>query len=112
MSVTPAILTPTTQLTGSAAAIYTNSTRAPVMIKRAVFTNVDTGSQTVTVYRVPSGGSAVAANIVIDAFPLSTLQAYVAPELSNMVLAVGDAIFAKASAVNSINATMSGFTTG
>lgn len=110
MTVSAAVLTPSTQLTASAAAIYTSQTRGTAMIKRAVFTNTDTVSQTITVYRVASGGSAGATNIVIDAYSLTAGQAYVAPELSNMVLAGGDAIYAKASAGAVVNVTMSGYT--
>ena len=110
MTVSATVLTPSTQLTASAAAIYTSQTRGTAVIKRAVFTNTDVVAQTITVYRVPNGGSATTANIVIDAYSLTAGQAYVASELSSMVLAGGDAIYAKASAGAVVNVTMSGFT--
>lgn len=110
MAINPAILTPSQQLGTAAAGIYTCPVATRAIIKRAVFTNVSTGAANLTVYRVASGGSAGATNEVIAAMSLSAGQAYTAPELANMVLTPGDAIFAMSSVGSAINATMSGFT--
>ncbi len=91
------------------AAIYTCPANSKVIITSAVFTNTDTGAQTMTVYVVPSGGSALAATTVIDAQPMATLSAYVSPELANQVLAAADSIHGVASAAAKITYTRSGY---
>lgn len=111
MTVTPAVLQPGTQLSNSAASIYTTGANGRTLVKRAVFTNVDTVTRLLTVYRVQSGGSATTGNIIINALRLAPGESYVAPELTNMVLNAGDAIFAKGDAASVINAFMSGFNT-
>jgi hypothetical protein len=110
MTIQPAVLTPSTQLGNTAAAIYTTPALGQAVIKRAVFTNIDTVPHTITVHRVPSGGSATIANRVISAYRLTPGQAYVAVELANMVLNGGDMIQALADTANQVNVTMSGFT--
>lgn len=108
MSIQPAILTPTATLTTSVAAIYTAPTSGQVVVKRAVFTNIGLTPQTVTVYRVPSGGTAANSNKIISEQRINPGETYIAAELSNMVLNGGDSIQANASALTAINATMSG----
>lgn len=110
MTTQPAVLTASIQLPNAAASIYTVPALGQTVIKRAVFTNVDTVPHTITVHRVPSGGAAAAANRVISAFRITPGEAYVANELANMVLNSGDAIFALADTANQVNVTMSGFT--
>lgn len=110
MTTQPAILTASVQLSNAAASIYTAPALGQAVIKRAVFTNVDTVPHTITVHRVPSGGSALTANLVISAFRLTPDESYIANELANMVLNGGDAIFALADTANQVNVTMSGFT--
>lgn len=109
MAVTPLLLTASTQLGTSAASFYTTPASTKVVVRRVVFTNVDTTSRTFTVYRVPSAGAAATGNIVISAQRLSPGEAYIASELSGMVLDAGDALYALASAATAINVTASGF---
>lgn len=111
MTITPLLLTASTQLGTSAASIFTSAVTTQVVVRRAVFTNVDTSARTFTVYRVPSGGAAATANVVISAMRLAPGESYVAVELANMVLNLGDALYALASAATAINATVSGFST-
>lgn len=110
MSISVAVLAGPVQLGTSAAALYTAPANTHAVVKRAVFTNVTGGSVTITVYVVRSGGTAGATNEIIATMPLTTLQAYVSPELASMTLNPGDSIQALASAGASINAVMSGFT--
>lgn len=110
MTISPAILTPSAQLTNAAASIYTVPANGKAVIKRAVFTNVDTVTRLLTVHRVASGGSATTANQVITTQRLTPGEAYVAAELANMVLDAGDSIQALADANTAVNATMSGYT--
>lgn len=109
-TIQPAVLTPSAALTNTAASIYTTPAAGQTVIRRAVFTNTDTVPRTITVHRVPNGGSAVTANLLIQARRLAPGEAYVAAELASMVLNGGDAIFALADSSGVVNATMSGFT--
>ncbi|CAB4142365.1 hypothetical protein UFOVP1414_65 [uncultured Caudovirales phage] len=109
MAIVPALLTASVQLGATAASIYTTPAQGQTLIKRAVFTNVDTSPRTITVHRVPVSGSASNANRVISSFRLSPGQSYVAVELANMVLNAGDSIQAFADTANLVNVTMSGF---
>lgn len=107
---TPAVLQAGTQITTGAVAYVTGGANARAIIKRAVFTNVTSGAVTITVYRVPSGGSPGATNIIIDARPVAALPGTdLAPELANMVLNAGDTIQCLASANASINFFASGY---
>lgn len=95
-------------LTASAATYVTASGTSKVIIKSAVFTNTDSVARTITVHRVASAGSAAATNIVINAFSLTAGQAYVSPELANMVLNAGETLQALASTTAVVNINVSG----
>lgn len=110
MTITAAALWPETQLGSSATTLYTSSLNGIAVIKRAVFTNIDTTTRLLTVYVVPNSGSPALANAIIDAFPVSAGQAYVSPELSNLVLTGGVTLQALSDVANKINAIGSGFT--
>lgn len=110
MAVALAALTPTTYLSNAAASIYTCPSNQQASVKRAVFTNRDTSAHTITVHRVPSGGSVQNSNMIISARRLTPGESYVAPELASMVLNAGDAIYAFADANTSVTVTMSGLT--
>lgn len=66
MSVTPKTIT-AAQLTASAATYYTAPSNTKSIIKKLTFTNTDTVARTVTVYLIPSGGTAGVTNILISA---------------------------------------------
>lgn len=108
-SISPAVLQAGAVLTTSAATYITAAANSQTIIKRAVFTNVTGGAVTFTVYRVPSGGSAVTGNEIIPARSIAAGATDLAPELSNMVLNAGDFIAALASTGTSINMFASGF---
>ena len=114
MAINPAILIASTQLAAAATSIGGPTSPAQWLLKRTVFTNTDTASRTITVHRVPNGGSALAANKVINAFVLSASgsvgDTYVAIELTDMVLASGDKLYALSDSANKVNVTASGFT--
>lgn len=70
MSVFVTQLFAATQLTGSAATIYTvpaNPTAITLSAARVRFTNTDTAVHQVTAYAIQSGGSASAANAFLNA---------------------------------------------
>ncbi len=110
MTITPAALQPGVSLTNAAASIYTTPANGQAVIRRAVFTNHDSSPHVITVHRVPSGGSVLTANMLIDARRLTPGESYVSPELANMVLDAGDSIQAFADANSVVNAFMSGYT--
>ncbi len=108
-SVVPAVLSTAVQITNAAVAYITGAANSQTVIKRAVFNNVTAGAITITVNRVISGGSVAATNEVISARSVPAGGTDLAPELANMVLNGGDAVFCKASANTSVNFTASGF---
>lgn len=107
MAITPAVLAPGSVLGTASAALYTAPAGTRAVVKRAVFSNITATSQSITVTVTRSGGSAVT---IISAQAVPGNSTYLAPELSNLVLAPGDALGALSSAAASINAFASGFT--
>lgn len=111
MSVVPILLTPSTPLLTSATVLYVTPSDGQTVVKRAVFTNIDSQPRSFTVHRVPNGGSPVSGNIVVSALRLQPGESTVVNELGNMVLNGGESVQALASAASVINVTMSGFRT-
>lgn len=110
MTISPAVLWGPVQLQTSAQLL---GALCPVngnqVVKRAVFTNINSVNVTITVYVSRNGAGLTNANCVIDAFSLSPGQAYVSPELANLVLGSGDGVYALASIASMVNATGSGW---
>lgn len=75
MSVTPKTIT-SAQLTGTAATYYTAPANTRAIIRKLTFTNLDTSARTITVYLVPSGGIAGAANTLISAQSIGAGECY------------------------------------
>lgn len=109
MSINPAVLQPAIVLTTGAVAVVTGPVNGQAIIKQKVFTNVTGSAVTITVFRVPNGGSAGTGNIIIDARSIAANGTDLAPELANAVLNAGDTIQAEASAGTAINFFASGF---
>lgn len=97
------------QLGNTAAALITAPASGKTVLSRAVFTNVDTAPHSITVYVVRSGGSVGAATTVISGYNIQPGEAYVAPEIANLVLGPGDTVQALASAANFITTVGSGY---
>lgn len=92
MSTVPTVLVAGVQLTGAAVPYATGSTGNRTTIKSASVTNTTAGVVALTVYRVPSGGTAGASNTVISARSIAVGETYNCPELVNKVLHAGDTI--------------------
>lgn len=107
-TITPAVLASTT-LTNAVATYITGITGGKTIIKRLVLTNSTAGAITASVYRVPSGGTATTATLILTR-SIAASSTDLAPELANMVLGAGDTIQALATANTSINVFSSGFT--
>ena len=59
------------------------------IIEKMTATNVSGSDATLTVHLVPSGGSIVAANTIIDARQIASGECYTCPEIPGHVLAAG-----------------------
>ena len=110
-----AVITPTFigtgTLTAAAVAYATAPANTNYIIKKCVFLNTDAVARTITIHRVPSGGTAVTGNIIMQAFSLSAGQTYDATFLGNMVLTPGATIQALASTAGVVNVFISGLST-
>lgn len=90
-NVTPAVIQPGTTVATVATPYMVGQANAQTIIKRAVFTNTGTVANSLTVYRVPSGGTAAVGNELFLR-SIGGQSTDLAPELSNMVLNAGDSI--------------------
>jgi hypothetical protein len=113
MTVTPAALWGPLALGTSNAAIYTQVAGLGIVTEE-LFANVGALAVHLKVWVVRSGGSAGTANQIIGAtatgFAISSGQSYVSPELANLVLGAGDAIWAVCDTAASLNTVGSGWT--
>lgn len=108
MAITPKRLVEGTVLTAAAVTQYTAPGLTKTVIKKVTATNTTGTAQSVTLYLIPSGGSAGAAstNTIVQTVPANSgLELYLA---ENHVLEAGDFIQALASAVSSITLMASG----
>lgn len=96
------------ELTTSAAAQYTAGTGVSTQIHACTITNNDSSARTVSVWLVPSGGSADDTNIIVKDRALNVGQSYVVREALNHWLAAGGAIHASASANSAVTLVASG----
>lgn len=95
-----------TALTASAVTQYTVPDSTTTIVKQIVFCNTDTSARTVTVYAIPSGGSAAAANTIFSAMSLQPGETKVIP--MEMVLPTGAFIQALASSASVVSMRVSG----
>lgn len=107
MAIIPAFLG-SAQLTTTTAPVLTVAAGLHAVIKSATFTNITGSAATITVYRVPSGGSPGSDNALLLSFSIAANTTYIARELQNVVLGAGDSIQAKASAGTAINCFLDG----
>jgi hypothetical protein len=80
---------PAAQLTTSAAPYYSAPTGTVSTINNLSLTNTSATPVAVTLYRVPSGGSAGPGNSLLSAFSLSAGQTYVPPQAIGLQLDQG-----------------------
>lgn len=64
------------QLTNAAATYYTAPANTKAVLKKLTFTNNDTAARTVTVYLVPSAGTAGVTNILVSARAVAAGDTY------------------------------------
>ena len=87
---------------------YTVPASTTTVIKRATFSNTSSSAKTITVNLVPGGSAIATANQIINARSLAAGETYVAPELTNQVLATTGMIYANADASGAVSMTISG----
>lgn len=84
-------------LTTSAVAYYTVPTATTATVNNLSFTNTSGSPVSVTLYRVPSSGSPLAANTILSAFSLAAGQTYVPPQAIGLQMSTGMTLQALAS---------------
>lgn len=107
MAIRPKRLVSGSQLTGSAATYYT-ATNVSARIDNCVLTNTTSGAVTATLHLVPSGGSASASNMILDAYSIAAHTSYVPPGIIGQWIESGGTLQALASAATSITMVVSG----
>ena len=107
MGVTVRVLIPAKQAENSQTTQYT-ATNVKAMIDKFTATNTSAANVTLSVNLVTSGGSASAANLIVDARTIAPDETYTFPELVGQVLEAGGFISTIASAATSLTIRASG----
>lgn len=108
MPFVPVVMVAGSELTNAAVTYYTCPALKKTVIQSATAINTTSADHTVTVHRVPSGGTASNTNKLISARTLGPGEAYQCPELLGKVLGYGDTIQALADAGTSISLQIAG----
>ena len=108
MSATPKRFVEGGQLTASAATYYTCPSNTKALIKKLTFTNNDTSARTVTVYLVPSAGTAGVTNILTKAASIAAGATYEAFEAEGHILTAGATLQALADVTSMVTINASG----
>jgi len=107
MTVTVRVLIPAKQAENSQTTQYTAS-NVRAVIDKFTATNTTTSNVTLSVNLVTSGGSASAANLIVDARTIAPDETYTFPELVGQALEAGGFISTIASAATSLTIRASG----
>lgn len=107
MAVTPKVLIPAKQAENAQTTQYT-ADAVKAIIDKFTVTNTSVANVTISVNLVNFGGSAAAANLVIDARTIAPDETYTCPELIGQVLEAGQFISTLASAATSLTIRCSG----
>lgn len=108
MSVTAKKIIPGSQLTNAAATYYTAPANTTTQIRKLTFVNNDSSAHTVTVYLVPSGGTAGVTNLLVKAAAIAAGATFEAFEAEGHILQTGDFIQALADAGSQVTIQGSG----
>jgi hypothetical protein len=107
MAVTPKVLIPSKQAEAAQTAQYT-ATDVRAIIDKFTVTNTSGAGAAISVNLVTSGGTAGAANLIIDTRTIAPDETYTCPELVGHVLEAGGFISTLASAATSLTIRCSG----
>lgn len=108
MTVTAKKLFAPAQLTNATATYYTVPASTRTNIRKMTFTNNDSSIRTITVYLVPSGGTASNSNLLINAQSVGIAETWEAYSTEGHTLETGDTIQLKASANTAVTVMCSG----
>lgn len=109
MSITPIQLISPQQIT-DAAATYYSSVNIKTRIDKMSFTNTDSMAHTVTLYLIPSGGTAGDGNTITSAHGVAAGETWNCPDAVGQILALGGFIQAKADTASVITISAAGAT--
>lgn len=104
-------IVPATQLTNSAAGLYTSPAGVWTQIVSLTCQNTDVTSHQVTFYLVPAAGSAGSTNVITNAQALSPKQSWNDPFVYGKVLNPGDALWGLADTGAVVNVFAAGVQT-
>jgi len=107
-TVTAKCLVESAYAASSATTVYTSPAATTTIIDKFTATNTDSGAHTITVYLVPSGGTAGGSNTITSAYSIAAGTAVELTELKNHVLATGDFISAFADSASKVIIRASG----
>lgn len=112
INVFPAILIASQYVPNSNTVMLTSSNQVNgTVVKKVTFTNVTGSPVTLSVNRVPFGGSPSTSNLVMDSVSIPSVgQTYIANELNGLTLGLGDSLYMVAGSASAIVVTASGFT--
>lgn len=96
------------QLTGSAALLYTSPAGVWTQIMKLSAKNTDTSVRVITLYLVPSGGSALTATIITGPQGIFVGATFNDPNVYGQVLNPGDALWGFADVTAKVNVFASG----
>lgn len=108
MTVTAKCLLEAKYASDSATTEYTAPLNTKAIIDKFTATNVDSGAVTITVYIVPSGGTATDSNMIIKAYSISAGATQDFSSLQNQILNTGDFISILASVASKMVIRISG----
>lgn len=108
MTVTPKNLFEGQFAPGSATTLYTAPLSTHTIIDKFTACNISGGSVNLTVYLVPSGGTAGTSNAVLSAFPIASGATLDLTQIQNQILNAGDFISVLAGSASSITVRGSG----
>ena len=107
MTVTVKVLIPAKQAENSQTTQYT-AVNCKAIIDKFTATNTTAGNVTIGVNLVTSGGSAGAANLIVDARSIAPDECYTCPELVGQALESGGVISTIASSAGALTIRFSG----
>jgi hypothetical protein len=109
MSSTAKVIVPAQDLPNAAALLYTSPANGKgTWIDKATAVNHSGSVQTITFYLLPSGGSALVSNLVVDQKSIADKATDMLPEMIGKFIAPGDMIYGLAAAVTAVNIAING----
>ena len=108
MTVTAKALIEAKYASTSATTEYTAAINTRVIIDKFTATNTDSSAVTLTLYLVPSGGSAGGSNTLLSAYSIAAGATLDASMVQNHILNAGDFVSVLASAASKLVIRMSG----